>query len=211
MIYPLSLGIFVTPFFLVRVDICNVLHDNPSYIMNEEELQKALKSAQTGNTQAFAIIYDYYSEKIFRFIFFRVGHKEVAEDILADTFVKAWQKITQVNSPGAVPSWLYQIAKNNIIDFYRVRKTTISLESVANVLEDAATPIDELSLGFDQKKILKLLDQLPLEQQQVVQYKFFEDLTNQEIALIMNKTEGAIRVLQHRAIIKLKELLKRKA
>ncbi|MDP4000745.1 MAG: RNA polymerase sigma factor [bacterium] len=178
--------------------------------MNEEELKKALESAQKGNTEAFGIIYDHYSEKILRFIFFRVGHKEVAEDILADTFVKAWLKIAQVNSTNAVPSWLYQIAKNNIIDFYRVRKATIPLESVANVLEDAATPIDELNLGFDQRKILKLLDQLPTEQQQVIQYKFFEDLTNQEIALIMNKTEGAVRVLQHRAITKLKELLKRK-
>ncbi|MBI2607456.1 MAG: sigma-70 family RNA polymerase sigma factor [Candidatus Doudnabacteria bacterium] len=177
--------------------------------MTDEELKKALESAQSGNTSAFGIIYDNYSEKMFRFIFFRVGHKEVAEDILADTFVKAWQKINQVQSHSAIPSWLYQIAKNNIIDFYRVRKTTISLEEVASVLEDAATPIDELSLGFEQRKILKMLEQLPLEQQQVIQYKFFEDLTNQEIALIMNKTEGAVRVLQHRAIIKLKELLKR--
>jgi RNA polymerase sigma-70 factor, ECF subfamily len=177
--------------------------------MTEEHLKKSLESAQSGKPEAFAILYDFYSEKIYRFIYFRVGHKEIAEDILADTFVKAWQKISQVNSHNAIPSWLYQIAKNNVIDYYRVKKSTVAIEDVANVLEDAATPIDELSLGFDQRRILKTLESLPVEQQQVIQYKFFEDLTNQEIALIMNKTEGAIRVLQHRAITRLRELLKR--
>ncbi|HTL39819.1 MAG TPA: sigma-70 family RNA polymerase sigma factor, partial [Methylomirabilota bacterium] len=89
--------------------------------MSEEELKKNLKLAQNGNSSAFAEIYDYFSEKIYRFIYFRVGHKEVAEDILADTFVKAWQKINQINSPLALSAWLYQIARNNIIDYYRVR------------------------------------------------------------------------------------------
>jgi RNA polymerase sigma-70 factor, ECF subfamily len=177
--------------------------------MTEEQLKKALESSQAGDTKAFEILYDYYAEKLYRFVFFRVGHKEIAEDILADTFIKAWQKINQVNSYNAVPSWLYQIAKNNVIDYYRVKKTTVAIDDVANVLEDAATPIDEMSLGFDQRRILKTLEQLPVEQQQIIQYKFFEDLTNQEIALIMNKTEGAIRVLQHRAITRLRELLKR--
>jgi len=126
-----------------------------------------------------------------------------------DVFWQAWQKINQVNSHNAIPSWLYQIAKNNVIDYYRMKKTTVAIDDVANVLEDAATPIDEMSLGFDQRRILKTLEQLPVEQQQIIQYKFFEDLTNQEIALIMNKTEGAIRVLQHRAVTRLRELLKR--
>jgi len=137
-----------------------------------------------------------------------VGHKEVAEDILADSFVKAWVKIKQVNSHKALSSWIFQIAKNNIIDYYRIRKSTIAIEEVEGILEDAASPINDTNLDFDQKQVLEALRLLPKDQQQVIRYKFFEDLTNSEIALILNKTEGSIRVIQHRAINKLQELLR---
>src|SRR5688572_29983186 len=98
--------------------------------MTEEELNIAFDKARSSDPEAFAQIYDFYAEPIYRFIFFRTGHKEIAEDILSDTFVKAWLKINQVNSAKALSSWLYQIAKNNIIDYYRVRKTQVSLDEV---------------------------------------------------------------------------------
>lgn len=179
--------------------------------MNEIELNNAYSRAQQGDQAAFGLIYDYFKEKLYRFIFFRVGHKEVSEDILADTFVKAWLKISQVNSPKALSGWLYQIAKNNIIDYYRIKKTTVDLEEAENAfITDSANIVDEANLEIEHLKMLKLLREIPLEQQEVIRYKFFEDLTNEEIAHIMNKTEGAIRVIQHRAIIKLKELLNKK-
>ncbi len=178
--------------------------------MTEEQIIKALKLAQNGDRQAFGELYDHFAEKIYRFTFFRVSHKEVAEDILSDTFVKAWQKINQINSGGALGGWLYQIAKNNIIDYYRLKKDLIPLDELTDELPDAADPLDTLNLGLQQKKVLDVLDQLTEEQQQVIRYKFFEDLSNEEIAYVLGKTEGAIRVIQHRAILKLKELLNNK-
>ena len=178
--------------------------------MTDEELKLVLEACQTGDRAAFGRIYDYFSSRLFKFIYLRVGHKEVAEDILADSFVKAWIKIKQVNSHKALSSWIFQIAKNNIIDYYRVRKSTIALEDVEQTLEDAVNPVDETDLRLDQKRILQALDFLPKDQQQVIRYKFFEDLTNAEIALILNKTEGAIRVIQHRAIVRLQEILRQK-
>ncbi len=175
--------------------------------MKSEELQPILAKAQKGDSEAFGLIYDHFSEKIYRFIYFRVGHKEVAEDILSDTFVKAWQKINQINSPEALGGWLYQIARNNIIDYYRIKKETLSLDEASNVLEDLVNPIDEVAANMAQKKILETLNQLTEEQRQTIKYKFFEDLSNEEIAYILGKTEGAVRVIQHRAIIKLKEIL----
>lgn len=182
-------------------------HPTASLFMTEEEFKFVLESCQKGDRAAFARIYDAYSERLYKFIYLRVGHKEVAEDILADSFVKAWVKIAQIHSAKAFPAWIFQIAKNNIIDYYRVRKGTIAIEEVEQVLEDAADPIDETNLAIDQQRILKELKKLPKDQQQVIRYKFFEDLSNAEIALIMNKTEGAVRVIQHRAIAKLQDLL----
>lgn len=178
--------------------------------MTEEELKKALNSAQKGDQRAFALIYDHFSHRLYNFIYFRVGHKEVAEDILSDTFVKAWTKMAQISALDAFSGWLYQIAKNNVIDYYRVKKTVVDLEEVVDTLEDAVNPIDEASLGIEQARVLEVLEHLPTDQQQVIKYKFFEDLSNQEIAYIMNKTEGAIRVIQHRAILKLQGLFKKR-
>lgn len=178
--------------------------------MTEQELASIFEKAKNGDRQAFALIYDEYSGRIYKFIYFRVGHKEVAEDVLSDTFVKAWQKLSQINSTKALLGWLYQVAKNNVIDYYRVRKTNVPLDEVLEIIEDSVNPVDETELSLNQKRILEALNQLSDEQQRVIKYKFFEDLTNKEIAALMNKKAGAIRVLQHRAINKLKELLNKK-
>ncbi len=178
--------------------------------MTEEELKNWLQKAQSGDQDAFGRIYDHFADKIYRFIYFRVGHKEVAEDVLSDTFVKSWEKINQINSPGALSGWLYQIAKNSIIDYYRLKKELIALSEVEEFLVDEASSVDSVNLSFQQNKILNVLNQLPQDQQQIIKYRFFEDLSNEEISYIMGKTEGSVRVLQHRAIAKLKELLKNK-
>ena len=178
--------------------------------MTDEELKKILKQAQSGDSEAFGLIYEHFSDKIYRFIYFRVGSKETAEDVLSDSFVKAWQKINQINSPEALSGWLYQIARNNIIDYYRIRKETISLDEVSDTLQDLASPIDSLNANFQQKRILNVLGQLTPDEQEVIKYRFFEDLSNEEIGYVMGKTTGSIRVIQHRAITKLKELLNNK-
>lgn len=178
--------------------------------MNELELQNAFEKAQKLDREAFGLIYDHFSEKLYRFIFFRVGHKELAEDILADTFVKAWTKIEQVSNAKAFTSWIYQIAKNNVIDYYRVKKVTVDLEEVVDILEDASSPIEDANLMIEQRVVVELIEHLAPDQQQVIRYKFFEDLENIEIAQIMGRSEGSIRVIQHRAIIRLKELLRKK-
>ncbi|MBX4187166.1 MAG: RNA polymerase sigma factor [Candidatus Doudnabacteria bacterium] len=178
--------------------------------MTEEQLKEILRKAQGGNTEAFGLIYDHFGPRLYKFIYFRVGHKEVAEDVLSDTFVKGWQKIGHVSSPAALSAWLYQIAKNNIIDYYRIKKETVSLDDVQDFLEDEVNPIDTTNLGIEQKQILEIMKELPQDQQEVIKYKFFEDLSNEEIAYVLGKNEGAIRVIQHRAISKIKELLTKK-
>ncbi len=178
--------------------------------MTEAELKHYLKQSQSGDQDAFGQIYDSFSQKLYRFIYFRVGHREVAEDVLSDTFVKAWQKINQINSPEALSGWLYQIAKNNIIDYYRLKKELVPLTEVEEILEDEVNPVETANLSLQQKKILEVLDELTTEQQEVIKYRFFEDLSNEEIAYVMGKSEGAIRVIQHRAIAELKKLLNAK-
>ena len=172
-------------------------------------LQSLLQRAKAGEQAAFGQIYDHFFKKIYTFIYFRVGHKEVAEDLTEDVFLKAFGKISGVSKDGSLEAWLYQIARNRVIDYYREKKFTVALEEVENTLEYETNVIDIVNLQRQQMIFLKLLKELGTEQQIVLKLKFLENLDNTEIAELLHKNEGAIRVIQHRAIAKLQELIKK--
>ena len=175
---------------------------------NAQELAQLVQKAQAGSEAAFGQVYDLLFQKIYRFIFYRVGHKEVAEDLAEEVFIKAYGKLSALDKPEVFLGWIYRIARNTVIDYYREKKLTVSLEDVENTLEYETNTVDLLQLEYEQAVLLKLLKELGAEQQTVIKLKFLEDLSNAEIASILNKTEGAIRVIQHRAITKLLELKK---
>ena len=175
---------------------------------NNEILLPLLAKAKQGSQGAFGEIYNLYFKKIYQFIFYRVSHKEIAEDLAEEVFLKAFTKLSSVNDSKAFLGWMYQIARNQVIDYYREKKTIIALDEVENTLEYETNVIDVVNLQQEQIVLLKLIKELPSDQQLVLKLKFFEDLTNTEIAEALNKSEGAIRVIQHRGITKLQELLK---
>ncbi len=172
-----------------------------------QKLQEVLLKAQAGKEEALTQLYNHYFERIYRFIYYRVGHKEVAEDLTEDVFVKSFRNLKNLQQTGAFEGWLYQIARNIVIDYYRSKKTLVPLEEVENTLEYETNVIDIVNLESQQKTFIKVLKELTPEQQMVIKLKFFEELDNETIAKLMNKNEGAIRVIQHRAITKLKELI----
>jgi RNA polymerase sigma-70 factor, ECF subfamily len=176
---------------------------------NSDSLAPILAKAKLGEQAAFGEIYNLYFKKIYQFIFYRVGHKEIAEDLAEEVFLKAFTKIASISENSAFSGWLYQIARNQVIDYYRAKKLTISLDEIENTLEYESNVIDVVNLEHQQKVMLKLLKELAPEQQIVLKLKFFEDLENTEIAEMLHKSEGAIRVIQHRGITKLQELIKK--
>lgn len=175
---------------------------------NPDALAGLLAKAKAGNSGAFAEIYTLFFKKIYRFIYFRVGHKEIAEDLAEEVFLKAFTKLASITSNSSFEGWLYQIARNMVIDYYREKKTTVALDEIENTLEYETNLIDVVNLQQQQILALKFLKELTAEQQVVVKLKFFEDLTNGEISELLHKSEGAVRVIQHRAITKLSELIK---
>jgi RNA polymerase sigma-70 factor (ECF subfamily) len=176
---------------------------------NTDALAPILAKAKLGEQAAFGEIYNLYFKKIYQFIFYRVGHKEIAEDLAEEVFLKAFTKIASISENGAFSGWLYQIARNQVIDYYRAKKLTISLDEIENTLEYESNIIDVVNLEHQQKVMLKLIKELAPEQQIVLKLKFFEDLENAEISEMLHKSEGAIRVIQHRGITKLQELIKK--
>lgn len=171
-----------------------------------DRVNKLLSKAKSGENTAFSELYELCFDKIYRFIFYRVGHKEIAEDLTEEVFIKAFENLHTIQQTASFEAWLYQIARNKVIDYYRGKKLWTNLEDVEHTLEYETNLIDVVNLKLEQKIFIKLLKELSSEQQIVIKLKFLEDLTNHEISELLHKPEGSIRVIQHRAIVKLKEL-----
>lgn len=174
-------------------------------INKNPEFDKLVQKAKQGDEAAFGQVYDLYFPKVYRFVFYRVNHKEVAEDLTAETFIRVWNKLSEMQGPSSFSAWIYQIARNLVIDYYRSKKATVDLAELENVLEYEENILEKTNFGFDQQAFLAALKNLSSDQQLVIKLKFLEELENDEIAKMLDKTEGAIRVIQHRAVRELKE------
>lgn len=150
----------------------------------------------------FAQIYDAHIDKIYRFIFLKVSSPEIAQDLCSETFLRGWQRFRgdkeKIDNPQA---FLYQIARNLVIDHYRIksRTQTISIENVPII--DPTVDLEKKSLqDSDMGTIQAVLSDIKQEYQEVVIWHYIEDLTIAEIAEMLDKKEGTVRVILHRAL-----------
>jgi RNA polymerase sigma-70 factor (ECF subfamily) len=178
--------------------------------MSQSAEQKLVKRAINHDPEAFGELYDKYFQKIYTFIFYRVRTREEAEDLTAQVFLKALEKIDQFRWRGvSFVAWLFKIAANLVADHYRAKKgQEVPLEedcSKSKVLEQS--PEEYVLDQLDLEKIKDLIARLTQEQQQVVILRFLIGLSLKEVGEIMGKNTGAIKALQYRALCNLKELI----
>jgi len=179
--------------------------------LNEEKLIELVRLAKEGDKKAFEYLYNYYISPIFRFIYFRVKIREEAEDLTQSVFLKAWGGLVQFKQK-EVPfsSWLYAIARNSIIDYWRKKKEWKISDLAKNTLQDDRKSIYDLIEEEEKFKVIKeAMGLLSDEQQEIIILKFIEGLSNKEIAGITGKKEDSIRQLQFRAIKSLKEKIEK--
>jgi RNA polymerase sigma-70 factor (ECF subfamily) len=173
---------------------------------NEQEL---IKRAKKGESECFGRLYDHYLPQIYRYVLLKVTNRQEAEDLTHEVFLSAWQNLRGYRHRGfPFSSWLYNIARNRVIDFYRTRKIHTSLDNLdENLVKTVSAVAQEVDFSLDWEKIKAALKYLTEEQRDVVVMRFVEDLSHQEIAAALNKSEGAVRLIQHRAIQSLKNIL----
>ncbi len=151
----------------------------------------------------FSKLYDENVDKIYRFIYLKVSSPEVAQDITSQVFMKGWKSFSEdIKNPRA---FLYQIARNSIVDFYRKRDRAqfVSVDDV-QVTDPTPGPEEEASLGSDVEFVKKNLKKLKAEYQDMILWRYVDDLSIKEISKIVNKKPGAVRVSLHRAVQSLK-------
>jgi RNA polymerase sigma-70 factor (ECF subfamily) len=171
--------------------------------------------ASRGDRSAYAALYERYLDKIYRYIYFKVGQRSEAEDLTSQTFLKAWDAIADYewrNHPFG--AWLFRIAHNLVVDYHRARKPSVTLDDATPQLEwrasrDDVRPEHMLSEMLTERRVREAVGRLTEEQQQVLILRFFEGLSTGEVAELMGKRRGAIRGLQFRALSALRDLLHR--
>lgn len=161
------------------------------------------------DADAYAALYDLHVEPLYRFVYFKISHKEEAEDATADIFLKGWQYLTSTAGKDirSFQRLIYVIARNKVVDIYRGRARR--KECAINVADDLPTEVEDIEIV--PSNILGTIRKLKQEYQEVLLFRYVEDFSVTEIAAMMGKSTTSVRVTLHRALKKLKELLDSKA
>lgn len=172
--------------------------------MDPKELA-AIEACQAGMLGRFDDLYRLYAEKIYRFIYFKTFHRETAEDVTSDVFMKALERIGQFDvSRGIFSAWMYRIARNAVIDHYRTSHPAEGIEdgwalpSSTNIERDA-----EAVIALE--KVQDALRLLKPEQREIVTMRVWDGLSHKEIADILGMTESNVKQAFSRTIRKLRE------
>ncbi len=171
------------------------------------DLSKWVEMAQGGDSQAFAQVYDALVKPIYRYIYYRV-EDSIAEDLTEETFLKIWQNLGKYKK-GTTPfaSWAFRIAHNLVVDYYRKNQSTDEISEELPDPHDHSAPDRQANLKLTQVRLRKIIRKLPDNYQQVIILKYINDLDNRQIAEATGKTEGAVRIIQFRALEQLRGLM----
>jgi RNA polymerase sigma-70 factor, ECF subfamily len=182
----------------------------------ESETQKVrglVEQAQKGDRAALEELYLIHFDRIYSYLHVSVGNRHDAEDLTTQTFLKMLEKIGKFKWQAApFSAWLFRIAHNLAMDHFRANRRWQPEEEVPEPEPDEATSAEAGALeSIGRKSMLELIDELSPEQQQVLTLKFVFNFANAEAATILGKTEGAVKSLQHRALVSLQKQLERRA
>jgi RNA polymerase sigma-70 factor (ECF subfamily) len=181
----------------------------------QKDLSEEVTLINTAKTdpEAFGLLYERYVERIYNYIYFRVGSVGDAEDLTAKVFFKALRNIGGYRHMGLpFSAWLYRIAHNLVANYHRDRSKMqeISIENLV-VVDKSKTSAPEHLMEEQQQTafLLNLVNDLSPQKRELIILKYVQKLSNEEIGQILGKTEGAIKSLYHRTLVELKERAKK--
>ena len=178
----------------------------------DPEVVEQVRLAQEGSAHAFALLYDRYVDQIFAYVYHRVGHRQTAEDLVGDVFLRALRRISTFKWQGVdFGAWLMTIARNRVHDHFKSARFRLE----ATVEEVFDTPVENhpddpeaalLSADLT-SQVHDAIRQLKGEQAEVLYLRFIQHLNVAETAAVMSKTDGAVKALQYRALKSLAKLM----
>jgi RNA polymerase sigma-70 factor (ECF subfamily) len=176
-------------------------------MLKRKKIEQLVEEAKGLDRNALAELCEYFYPKIYRYVLYRVNSEEDAEDITGEVFLRMIKSLHKQR--GSFQAWLFRIASNLVIDYYRRRGRQPELVAVEEGhVSSAHNSIDSQDILL-QDRLKQSIPKLPPKQQQVITLKFIEGYNNSEIADILGKSVGAVKGLQFRALTALKKLLPR--
>jgi RNA polymerase sigma-70 factor (ECF subfamily) len=174
-----------------------------------KRVRELVDRAQQGDRDALEELYLIHFDRIYGYLHVSVGNRHDAEDLTTQTFLKMLESIGKFRWQSApFSAWLFRIAHNLAMDHFRATKRWQPEEEVPEPAADESTSAEAGALeSMGQKSMFELIEDLSPEQQQVLTLKFVFNFANAEAATILGKTEGAIKSLQHRALVSLQKQL----
>lgn len=176
---------------------------------NPEE-QDLLERASRADPEALGRLYDRYVDRIYNYIYHRVGQAELAEDLTAQVFARVLEAVRDGRAwRTSFSGWIYRIAHNLVIDHYRRRRraTFVELEEAPSIPTAEADPLRRVEARLESERLRTALGRLTEEQAEVITLRFLEEQSIAEVAAMMDKTEGAIKALQYRAVLALRRVM----
>jgi len=167
--------------------------------------EQIIKECQKGNLDEFTELYEQYFEKIYRFIYYKTHHQQTAEDLTSQVFIKTLENIGRFNPrKGLFSSWLYRIARNKVIDYYRTAKSEFDITGFWDLKS-----VEKIEADLENKEKLEqvkqYLDKLKPEQREIIVMRVWDGLSYQEIAEIIDKSEANCKMIFSRTMRKLRE------
>jgi len=174
-----------------------------------QEEQSLTHRARQGDKEAFAQLYENYFDKIYRYVVLKIG-KADAEDVTQQVFIKALQAIASFKWQG-IPfsAWLFRIAHNQVVDYLRKEKKVIKVPLNESSSRSDSDPQQMAERSLDIEQLISATRQLTRAQREVIGLRFAGELSVAETARVMSKSEGAIKALQHSAIVALRKTMSR--
>jgi RNA polymerase sigma-70 factor (ECF subfamily) len=183
-------------------------------VIREETFMTANQPASATNAQiesgslpAAEELYREHHEHIFRFIWSRVHEAPLAEDLTGEVFIRMVANLPNYRDR-SVPfrAWLYQIARNLIIDHHRKESSVLGLKDMAD--QDAVSPEEKVDTTLRLERVQRALEKIDPTQREVVELRFLAELSLEEVAVVLDKSVAAVKALQHRGLAALKTYLK---
>ena len=168
--------------------------------IDHSEESALIRRAQQGDADAAAALYHRHASAIFRYFLFRVSDQAIAEDLAGEVFLRMTEGLPRFSDRGApFAAWLFRIAHDRLVDYHRqARRQTEELSE--SLIDSAADPETQAAIQMDSRQLAGLIMALTDEQKTVIQLRFVEGYSLEDTARLMNKTVGAIKALQHRAL-----------
>lgn len=172
-----------------------------------EEIENLVLLVQGGDKEAFSDIYNLFIDPIYRYVYYKVSEAEV-DDIVETVFLKVWENIKQYKpQKKSFSAWVFRIAHNLVVDHYRSAKPFDELDYKIADYKREHNPIKTTEDTLEQNLLRMAMEKLKDNYREFLIYKFINDLSNREIADILGKSEGSLRILQFRALKALKQEL----